>query len=107
MTPSDIIGGAIRSRIHINEHLSPLCLKLNSLRTKIKNDDKITKFMIFHNDLPKISLTTNDSAETSYDLYMLLNGQYYTICRAITRVCYPFTGVCQTMTSTRIKECHK
>uniref|UniRef100_A0A1A9UEF2 Uncharacterized protein n=1 Tax=Glossina austeni TaxID=7395 RepID=A0A1A9UEF2_GLOAU len=65
---SDIIGGEIRSRIYINEHLPPLCRKLNSLCKRIKKNGKINKFTTFNKDLPKASVTTNDGAVISYEL---------------------------------------
>uniref|UniRef100_A0A1A9VMA3 Uncharacterized protein n=1 Tax=Glossina austeni TaxID=7395 RepID=A0A1A9VMA3_GLOAU len=60
MILSDSIGGEIRFRIHIDEHLSPLYLRINSLCTNKKNDGKMTKFNIFSKDLAKVRLTTND-----------------------------------------------
>uniref|UniRef100_A0A1B0BXY3 Uncharacterized protein n=1 Tax=Glossina palpalis gambiensis TaxID=67801 RepID=A0A1B0BXY3_9MUSC len=69
MILSDIVDGEIRFRIHIEEHLMPFYLRINSLRTKKKNDGKITKFNIFNKDL----LTTNDRAMASYDFYTYPN----------------------------------
>uniref|UniRef100_A0A1B0C674 Uncharacterized protein n=1 Tax=Glossina palpalis gambiensis TaxID=67801 RepID=A0A1B0C674_9MUSC len=73
MISFDIIGGETLSRIYINEHLPPLCLKLTSLCRKMKNNGKITKFIVFNNDLSKMSLTTNGGARASYGLYIFLH----------------------------------
>uniref|UniRef100_A0A1B0BCG3 Uncharacterized protein n=1 Tax=Glossina palpalis gambiensis TaxID=67801 RepID=A0A1B0BCG3_9MUSC len=69
----DILGGEVRSRIYINEHLPLLCRKLNSLCSKLKKNGKINKVKTFNKDLPKVSVTANDGAVISYELYTLLN----------------------------------
>uniref|UniRef100_A0A1A9VQH8 Uncharacterized protein n=1 Tax=Glossina austeni TaxID=7395 RepID=A0A1A9VQH8_GLOAU len=70
---TDIISGEIRTRIYINEHLPPLCRKLNSLYSQMKKNGKITKLKIFKKDLPKVSVTPNDHAVVLYDIYTFLN----------------------------------
>lgn len=50
----------INSRVYLNDNLTPLERKLSYFCRKLKKNNKILKFQLMHNDIPKVKIVTSD-----------------------------------------------